>query len=189
MPDAPIDSVVGWRAGKDSGPSSVKPVSSPTVVFNSSCSFLTREPGRMGAEPAGEGSPSVLGLALADLEKETRCSWPRGGTSDDRHRARDTSDRQAAESQWAVETHGLTKRFGENVAVERRGAPRPAGMRVRIPRPERRRQDHADPGAARADARRCGHDVPARIPGAHGTATWRWRESGPSSTSPGSTAI
>jgi ABC-2 type transport system ATP-binding protein len=29
----------------------------------------------------------------------------------------ETSDRQAAESQWAVETHGLTKRFGENVAV------------------------------------------------------------------------
>jgi ABC-2 type transport system ATP-binding protein len=29
----------------------------------------------------------------------------------------DTSGRQAAESQWAVETHGLTKRFGENVAV------------------------------------------------------------------------
>ncbi len=28
-----------------------------------------------------------------------------------------TTDRQAAGSQWAVETHGLTKRFGENVAV------------------------------------------------------------------------
>ncbi len=27
------------------------------------------------------------------------------------------SDEQAAESQWAVETHGLTKRFGDNVAV------------------------------------------------------------------------
>ena len=28
-----------------------------------------------------------------------------------------TSGRQAADSQWAVETHGLTKRFGSNVAV------------------------------------------------------------------------
>jgi len=37
-----------------------------------------------------------------------------------------TSDRQAAESQWAVETHGLTKRFGETVAVN--------GVELRIPR-------------------------------------------------------
>ncbi len=29
----------------------------------------------------------------------------------------DTSGRHAADSQWAVETHGLTKRFGSNVAV------------------------------------------------------------------------
>ena len=29
----------------------------------------------------------------------------------------DASHRRAAESQWAVETHGLTKRFGDNVAV------------------------------------------------------------------------
>jgi ABC-2 type transport system ATP-binding protein len=29
----------------------------------------------------------------------------------------DASHRRAAESQWAVETHGLTKRFAENVAV------------------------------------------------------------------------
>ena len=29
----------------------------------------------------------------------------------------DTHARQAAESQWAVETHGLTKRFGPNIAV------------------------------------------------------------------------
>jgi ABC-2 type transport system ATP-binding protein len=29
----------------------------------------------------------------------------------------DTSDRQDSEGVWAVETHGLTKRFGENVAV------------------------------------------------------------------------
>jgi ABC-2 type transport system ATP-binding protein len=29
----------------------------------------------------------------------------------------DIAERPAADSQWAVETHGLTKRFGENVAV------------------------------------------------------------------------
>jgi len=29
-----------------------------------------------------------------------------------------TSARRGADSQWAVETHGLTKRFGENVAVD-----------------------------------------------------------------------
>jgi ABC-2 type transport system ATP-binding protein len=38
----------------------------------------------------------------------------------------DTSERQAAESQWAVETHGLTKRFGENVAVN--------GVELLVPR-------------------------------------------------------
>jgi hypothetical protein len=27
------------------------------------------------------------------------------------------SDRQGAENQWAVEAHGMTKRFGENIAV------------------------------------------------------------------------
>ena len=36
------------------------------------------------------------------------------------------SDRQATNSQWAVETHGLTKRFGENVAVN--------GVELLIPR-------------------------------------------------------
>jgi ABC-type multidrug transport system ATPase subunit len=38
----------------------------------------------------------------------------------------ETSDRQAAENPWAVETHGLTKRFGETVAVN--------GVELRIPR-------------------------------------------------------
>jgi ABC-2 type transport system ATP-binding protein len=38
----------------------------------------------------------------------------------------DTSARQAAESRWAVETHGLTKRFGQNVAVN--------GVELLIPR-------------------------------------------------------
>jgi ABC-2 type transport system ATP-binding protein len=35
-------------------------------------------------------------------------------------------DRQAAESQWAVETHGLTKRFGANIAVN--------GVELLVPR-------------------------------------------------------
>ncbi|MGD0287301.1 MAG: ABC transporter ATP-binding protein [Acidimicrobiales bacterium] len=38
----------------------------------------------------------------------------------------DTSDNQAAESRWAVETHGLTKRFGENVAMN--------GVELLVPR-------------------------------------------------------
>ena len=38
----------------------------------------------------------------------------------------DASHRLAAESQWAVETHGLTKRFGENVAVD--------GVELLVPR-------------------------------------------------------
>jgi ABC-2 type transport system ATP-binding protein len=38
----------------------------------------------------------------------------------------DTSDKQATESRWAVETHGLTKRFGENVAVN--------GVELLVPR-------------------------------------------------------
>src|ERR1700684_2653085 len=37
-----------------------------------------------------------------------------------------TSDRKAAESQWAVETHGLTKKFGENAAVN--------GVELLVPR-------------------------------------------------------
>jgi len=38
----------------------------------------------------------------------------------------DRSDNQAADSRWAVETHGLTKRFGENVAVN--------GVELLVPR-------------------------------------------------------
>jgi ABC-2 type transport system ATP-binding protein len=37
-----------------------------------------------------------------------------------------TPDSQASESQWAVETHGLTKRFGQNVAVN--------GVELLVPR-------------------------------------------------------
>jgi ABC-2 type transport system ATP-binding protein len=38
----------------------------------------------------------------------------------------DALDSRASESQWAVETHGLTKRFGENVAV--------SGVELLVPR-------------------------------------------------------
>ena len=38
----------------------------------------------------------------------------------------DTSSHQAAQSRWAVETHGLTKRFGENVAMN--------GVELLVPR-------------------------------------------------------
>ncbi|HUC35602.1 MAG TPA: ABC transporter ATP-binding protein [Acidimicrobiales bacterium] len=38
----------------------------------------------------------------------------------------DTGSSRAAEGQWAVETHGLTKRFGENVAVD--------GVELLVPR-------------------------------------------------------
>ncbi|MGH9098341.1 MAG: ATP-binding cassette domain-containing protein, partial [Acidimicrobiales bacterium] len=38
----------------------------------------------------------------------------------------DALDQKAAESGWAVETHGLTKRFGENVAVN--------GVELLVPR-------------------------------------------------------
>ena len=66
----------------------------------------------------------------------------------------DSPPAPTGESQWAVETHGLTKRFGDNVAVD--------GVELLVPRgcafgylgPERCRQDDADPGAAGPDPRR-----------------------------------
>jgi ABC-2 type transport system ATP-binding protein len=56
----------------------------------------------------------------------------RAGYTDDRHPAmtvgsvRTASDRHEAPGPWAVETHGLVKRFGTNVAVD--------GVDLRIPR-------------------------------------------------------
>ena len=38
----------------------------------------------------------------------------------------DTTERRAAQSEWAVETHGLTKRFGDNIAVN--------GVELLVPR-------------------------------------------------------
>ena len=66
---------------------------------------------------------------------------------------------------WAVETHGLTKRFGDHRRGRRRRVARPARLRLRLPRPERRGQDHPDPHLARLDQSQRRHDVAARHPG------------------------
>ncbi len=65
---------------------------------------------------------------------------------------------------WAVETHGLSKRFGATVAVDDVELLVPARLRLRLPRPERRGQDHADPHLARPDQGQRRHDVAARHP-------------------------
>ena len=59
-----------------------------------------------------------------------------------------------AETEYVVETNGLTKRFGDRDGRQRRRPAGPARRRVRLPRPERRRQDDADPDAARPHASR-----------------------------------
>ena len=69
------------------------------------------------------------------------------------------------EGQWAVETHGLTKRFKDNVAVDGGGAPGASWLRLRLPRAERCRQDDPHPGAPGPDPRRCRDDVPPWLPG------------------------
>ena len=97
--------------------------------------------------------------------------------------------RAGVDGTWAVETHGLTKRFGDNVAVDDvelliprgcafgylgpNGAGKTTLIRVLL-------------GLTHADA---GHDVAARAIRFRDIATWRWRGSVPSSTSRGSTAI
>ena len=50
-----------------------------------------------------------------------------------------------------IETHGLTKRYGETIAVDDLDLHDPPRRGVRPARPERRRQDDDDPDAARAD--------------------------------------
>ncbi len=50
-----------------------------------------------------------------------------------------------------VEARGLVKRFGEIVAVDRRRSHRRGGRRLRLPRPERGRQDDDAADAARPD--------------------------------------
>ena len=108
--------------------------------------------------------------------------------SDDHPTLPAAADDLADTSQWAVETHGLTKRFGDNVAVN--------GVELLVPRgcafgylgPNGAGKTtlirvllgltHADAGTMFL----LGHRFP-------GIAIRLWRASGPSSTSPGSTAI
>ena len=94
----------------------------------------------------------------------------------------------AGDSPWAVETHGLTKRFGENIAVNDvellvprgcafgylgpNGAGKTTLIRVLLG------LTHADAGTMSL----LGHAA------CRGTATWPWPASAPSSTSPASTA-
>ena len=108
-----------------------------------------REPPSMTHQPADE---------MNDIPPTAR-------NPDEQHNLLDAPDKRETESQWAVETHGLTKRFGDERRRQRCRAPRPEGMRVRLPRSQRRRQDHSHPGAAGTDPRRFRHDVAARIPG------------------------
>ena len=98
------------------------------------------------------------------------------------------SDTQGIESEWAVETHGLTKRFGNNVAVN--------GVELLVPRgcafgylgPNGAGKTtlirvllgltHADAGTMFCSDTRF-----------RAIATWPWRASVPSSTSLGSMVI
>ena len=98
----------------------------------------------------------------------------------------DVASSRAADSHWAVETHGLTKRFKDNVAVD--------GVELLVPRgcafgylgPNGAGKTtlirvllgltHADAGTMSL----LGYPVPT-------TVTWPWPVWAPSSTSPGST--
>ena len=87
----------------------------------------------------------------------------------------DTSSHQAAQSRWAVETHGLTKRFGENVAMN--------GVELLVPRGCA--FGYLGPNGA-------GKTTLIRVCMAFerpNTAIWHWRGLAPSWTSLGSTAI
>ena len=66
--------------------------------------------------------------------------------------------------EWAVETHGLTKRFGENIAVndvELFGAAR---LCLWLPRAKWRWEEDANQNVARSDAGQFRHDVSSRRP-------------------------
>ena len=98
-----------------------------------------------------------------------------------------TESRRESEGQWAVETHGLTKRFGDNIAVNGVELLVPRGLRLRLPGAQRRRQDDPHPGAARADRRRCRHHAACSATPSPGIVPPPWPGSGRSSTSHGST--
>ena len=80
----------------------------------------------------------------------------------------------------AIETRGLGKAFGPRLALEGVDLARPERRRVRLPRRQRRRQDDADPAAARpgrspprGTMRVLGHAVPG---GTRGRARPRRRD-------------
>ena len=93
-----------------------------------------------------------------------------------------------AAEQWAVETHGLTKRFEDNVAVD--------GVELLVPRgcafgylgPNGAGKTTLIRVLLGPDPRRRRHHVAARPSPSPATATSRWPGSVPSSTSPVSTA-
>ena len=61
-----------------------------------------------------------------------------------------------------IRTSGLTKRFGDRVAVDAADTRGAARLRVRLPGAERRRQDHPHPHAARPDTGQQRDDGAAR---------------------------
>ena len=67
---------------------------------------------------------------------------------------------------WRSRRTGLTKRFGERTALDGVDLHVPRGVRVRLPRPQRRGQDDDDPHAARPHARQRGEHARARPSGA-----------------------
>ena len=83
----------------------------------------------------------------------------------------------------AVHTEGLTKRYGETLALDALDLEVAAGRGVRLPRPERRRQDDDDPAPARAAPadERAARSSSASTPGAT-----RWPPIVASPTSPAS---
>ena len=114
---------------------------------------------------AGTGIDLPVVYRVYAVSMGRAASRTKGGSEHEHRNSGELAARSPpAAGEWAVETHGLTKRFGDNVAVERRRAPRPPGLRLRLPRPQRRRQDDADPGAAGPHPRRRRHDVPPRPP-------------------------
>ena len=160
-----------------------RPTGVPVDVYGVGSSLLrgsndfTADIVRVEGRPLREGRPRGASEPSARSRRDNRrsktsvCIVDRGR---DRIRRRDGRPDQALR-----EPHG---RQGRRPA-------RPARRRVRLPRPERRRQDDADPDAARADARRRRHDAPARAADAAASRGSAVRASVRSSRSRASTAI
>ena len=85
---------------------------------------------------------------------------------------------------YAVQTSGLTKRFGGRTVVDRVDLLVPVG--VRLPGAQRCREDHLDHDAARADRADRGIDAAAGVSGPRRSARWRCGGWGRWPRSPGS---